>query len=330
MTKLKLSIVVPVYNIEKDLPSCLDSILMQDFEDYELLLINDGSTDTSGAICDNHALKDNRIKVYHQKNAGVSAARNLGIEKAQGEWVCFVDGDDTLYFNSLSIIINKTNTYKLEMIIAKSFIFKSRQTKTERYKFDKTFLDKNFDGYKLITEKSYKRGSVCGCLFKLNFLKENKLYFPIGLKNGEDSLFMSLVYLYAKDIFFQDQIFYLVNEREGSASRSWSFERVYKMVDNIQFINSYIENHPNLNEKQKHILDYSIYGVISSIFNSLYYCFSISNYLRIFKAVSKVLKSKLNSGNIVLSSNKIKMLNFSLFLFSFTVLINQKIRQKIK
>ena len=330
MTKQKLSIVVPVYNIEKYLPSCLDSILMQDFEDYELLLINDGSTDTSGIICSKYALKDNRIKVYHQKNAGVSAARNSGIEKAQGEWVCFVDGDDTLCPNSLSIIINEADTNKLEMIIAKSFIYKNGKTKEERYKFDETFLAKTFDGYNLITEKNYKRGSVCGCIFKVNFLKENKLYFPIGLKNGEDSIFMSLVYLYVKDVFFLDQIFYFVNERAGSASRSWSFEKVYKMVDNIRFINSYFEKQKNLSEHQKHILNYSIYGVISSIFNSLYYCFSISNYFKILKIVGKVLNSKLDTGNIQLSNKKIIMLNFSLFWYSFSVLINKKCRLKIK
>ena len=80
-----ISIIVPVYNVEKYLQRCIESILAQTFADFELLLIDDGSKDKSGEICDNYALKDKRIKVFHKENGGVSSARNLGIAKAQGE-----------------------------------------------------------------------------------------------------------------------------------------------------------------------------------------------------------------------------------------------------
>ena len=327
---MKLTFIVPVYNIENDLPNCLDSILNQDFEEYELLLINDGSTDTSGGICDDYALNDYRIKVFHQKNAGVSAARNLGLEKSKGEWICFVDGDDTLYLNSLAAILKETYKCKSEILIARSFIYKKQHLEYERYTFDRSFLNKTFTGYKVITQKLYKRGSVCGCFFKGDFLKKNELIFPLGLKIGEDSIFMSLVHLYAQKVSFIDQIFYLVNEREGSASRSWSFEKLFEMKDNIQFIYNYIEEHKYLNKKQKHILHYSIYGVVSSIFTSLYFCFSISNYLKILKAVREKLSRKLDTGNIPLSKGKVRLLNFSLNWYSFTVLINQRFRQLSK
>lgn len=330
MAKPKVSIIVPVYNIEKDLPTCLDSILKQDFKDYELLLINDGSTDTSGEICDNYALSNPKIKVFHQKNSGVSAARNFGLGKSDGEWVCFVDGDDTLYPYSLNAILKEADKYKSEMIIARSFIFESGQIQKERYKFSESFLNRTFNGYELISEKLYKRGSVCGCIFNRDFLRENELNFPLFLKIGEDSLFMSLVQLYVQQILFIDQKFYLVNEREGSASRSWSFEKLYKMSDNIQFINNYIEKHPDLNKRQKQILHYSIYGVVSSIFNQLYYCFSIRNYLKILKAVQEILSQKLETGNIPISKRKVKLLNFSLTWFSFSVLFNQRFRQLSK
>src|SRR5690554_5853314 len=130
MIKTQLSIIIPIYNIEDYLPTCINSILNQEFDDYELLLINDGSTDNSGKICDQYALKDNKIRVYHQKNAGVSAARNLGLEKATGEWICFVDGDDELYPNSLFAIMEKADKSKSEMIIARSFIYESDQLRT--------------------------------------------------------------------------------------------------------------------------------------------------------------------------------------------------------
>ena len=90
----KISIIVPVYKVEKDLHRCVDSILSQTFTDFELLLIDDGSPDNCGAICDEYAQKDNRIRVFHKKNGGVSSARNLGLENAQGEWIAFCDSDD--------------------------------------------------------------------------------------------------------------------------------------------------------------------------------------------------------------------------------------------
>ncbi|PRX42476.1 glycosyltransferase [Salegentibacter salegens] len=175
MTKLKLSIIVPVYNIEEDLSFCLNSILTQDFKDYELLIINDGSTDNSGDICEDYALKDNRINVYHQKNAGVSAARNLGLEKARGEWICFVDGDDELYPNSLTIVFEEAKKRLSQVIIARAFTYEKGKIKKEKYKFDDSFLEVTFDGYRLITEKSYKRGTVWGCLFKRDFLEQKRV-----------------------------------------------------------------------------------------------------------------------------------------------------------
>ena len=91
-----VSIIIPIYNSEQYLGKCIDSVLKQTFTDFELLLINDGSTDSSGKICDEYALKDARVRVFHKENGGVSAARNTGIKAAKGKYVTFVDADDTL------------------------------------------------------------------------------------------------------------------------------------------------------------------------------------------------------------------------------------------
>ena len=89
-----ITIIVPVYKVEQYLSKCIDSIWAQTFQNWELLLIDDGSPDNSGKICDEYALKDSRIKVFHKKNGGVSSARNLGIDNAEGEWITFIDSDD--------------------------------------------------------------------------------------------------------------------------------------------------------------------------------------------------------------------------------------------
>ena len=101
----KISVIVPVYNAEKYLHRCIDSILSQTFTDFELLLINDGSKDSSGAICDEYAAKDNRVRVFHKENGGASSARNLGLDNAKGEWIAFVDSDDLLEVNMLNHLL---------------------------------------------------------------------------------------------------------------------------------------------------------------------------------------------------------------------------------
>ena len=92
----KISIIVPIYNVEKYLPGCIDSILKQTYENMEIILVDDGSPDNCPAICDEYEKKDTRIRVIHQKNSGLSGARNTGIDNAQGEYLIFVDSDDTV------------------------------------------------------------------------------------------------------------------------------------------------------------------------------------------------------------------------------------------
>ena len=100
MKKIMLSVIIPVYNVEKYLRKCVDSILLQDFANMEVILVDDGSPDNSGAICDEYAEKDARVKVIHKENGGVSSARNTGLDVAQGKYIAFVDSDDYLLPNS--------------------------------------------------------------------------------------------------------------------------------------------------------------------------------------------------------------------------------------
>lgn len=104
--KTKISVIIPVYNTERFLPQCIDSILSQTFVFFELLLIDDGSTDTSGLVCDEYARKDKRIKVFHKENEGVSLARNFGLDHAKGEYVCFVDSDDWVEVDYLEFLVS--------------------------------------------------------------------------------------------------------------------------------------------------------------------------------------------------------------------------------
>ena len=92
-----ITVIVPIYNSSSFLDKCISSVLSQSYADFELLLINDGSTDNSGEICDSYAQKDSRVRVIHKINGGVSSARNIGLDEAKGEWITFVDSDDWVH-----------------------------------------------------------------------------------------------------------------------------------------------------------------------------------------------------------------------------------------
>src|SRR5690554_6668736 len=116
MVNIIVSVIIPVYNSEKYLRKCIDSILIQPFKEFEIILVNDGSKDTSGEICDLYALNDKRIQVYHQNNGGVSHARNSGLAKARGEWIYFVDSDDSIQKGAFDIFFNNSNLSDVDII----------------------------------------------------------------------------------------------------------------------------------------------------------------------------------------------------------------------
>ena len=112
-----ISIIIPVYNVEKYLDKCINSVLMQTYKNIEILLINDGSTDSSGQICESYAKKDSRIKVIHKENGGLSDARNVGIEHSTGSYIMFVDSDDYIDCNMASVLYNLLNSTNSDMAI---------------------------------------------------------------------------------------------------------------------------------------------------------------------------------------------------------------------
>lgn len=112
-----ISVIVPIYNTEKYLHRCIDSILAQTFTDFELLLINDGSKDNSGAICDEYAAKDPRIHVFHKENGGVSSARNVGLDNAKGDYIMFVDSDDYMFPQMCEQMIATIESKKADLVV---------------------------------------------------------------------------------------------------------------------------------------------------------------------------------------------------------------------
>ena len=190
MKQPKISIIIPVYNAEKYLRQCLDSILNQSFRDFEVLLIDDGSKDGSGEICDEYAEKDKRIRVWHQENQGVSGARNVGLKNAQGEWIYFPDADDIVMSDAYSMMLaiaGEETDYVMcgyEVYDEKgqcTYAISIRQQKN---------IDRDAALMEMFTSTDYRyQGYLWNKLFKASIIKENNLSFVRGIKFNEDRLF---------------------------------------------------------------------------------------------------------------------------------------------
>lgn len=183
----KVSVIVPVYNTGKWLSRCIDSILAQTFTDYELLLIDDGSTDGSGIICDEYAAEDKRIRVFHKMNGGVSSARNLGLWKARGEWIFFADADDVVLPNALEVFL--AVAYDTDLIISEyQYIFSNGKKS-----FEMVSGDGYFEGDQIIEKVSEIHwmywASLWNKIYKRSKITENHLYFDEKITLNEDLIF---------------------------------------------------------------------------------------------------------------------------------------------
>ena len=142
-TKPKISVIIPVYNVEKWLNKCVDSILAQSYENFEVILVNDGSTDKSGDICDQYLKEDNRVKVFHNKNKGLSYSRNFGVKNSNGKYVMFVDSDDFLSEkNAYQEMVNILEKNKAELITGKALYFYDLNT-IKKFERDEEIFNKD-------------------------------------------------------------------------------------------------------------------------------------------------------------------------------------------
>lgn len=186
-----ISIIVPIYNTEKYLHRCVDSILSQTFVDFELILVDDGSTDLSGRICDEYAAKDSRIKVIHKKNGGQSSARNVGIEISKGKYIVFVDSDDWISTDCFEYLYTLIEKYNADAVSA-DFVF-AYENKSISFQKNRNLKEKIIDKaeeilcYYLKQDKMHGKNdfAVWGKLFKRELFSE--LCFPTG-KIYEDNI----------------------------------------------------------------------------------------------------------------------------------------------
>ncbi|OFO18751.1 MULTISPECIES: glycosyltransferase family 2 protein [Streptococcus] len=230
----KISVIVPVYNVEAYLERCVESILQQTYAHFELILINDGSTDSSGQICDHLASQYENIKVYHIENAGVSNARNMGIQLATGSWVTFIDSDDFVTQDYLATLASAAEGLNVGFVIASLHHIKngivtdipSHSGKTELWSTEETMKE-----LLMTTRTSF---FPVAKLFKRDLLADEK--FNTNYHLAEDALFLTELLLKTRcSCVFIDKPVYYYDHREGSATTSvnrYVFDtiEVYKQI----------------------------------------------------------------------------------------------------
>lgn len=171
-----ISVVVPVYNVENYLSKCIDTILCQTYENIEIILVDDGSKDSSGIICDEYQKKDPRIKIIHKKNGGLSDARNAGIKKATGKYITFIDSDDYIEKDYVEYLYNLMKKYHTNISFCKYFIERDNKLKIKDQGMDKKC--NKIDAFKEILYARDFEVSACAKMYLLDHFKN--VEFPVG------------------------------------------------------------------------------------------------------------------------------------------------------
>ncbi|QCR84849.1 glycosyltransferase [Moraxella osloensis] len=242
---MRFSIIVPVYNVENYLDACLKSILAQSFTDYEVIVVNDGSTDSSKNICEYYTHKYSHIKLIDKINGGLSDARNYGINNANGEYLIFLDSDDfwnyDLALEEINRIINRNK--EIDLIIfghtqfddgevnIKETVFPTLQIKSGEFEADLDYL---------IEKKIYK-AAAWDKVVKKSILVNNQIYFPIN-KIHEDAVFLSSLVLRLDNIYFSDKKIYNYRYNMNGSLLLASSKNVQKNINSYKFIINYFYN----------------------------------------------------------------------------------------
>lgn len=263
MSNILVSIIVPVYNTGEYLYKCLESIVNQNLQEIELILIDDGSTDNSGKICDFYSKKDKRVRVIHKKNEGVSIARNVGIQAAKGEYIGFIDSDDWIEKNMYQEMYYHAKNVGADIVMCDAYTVYDndrREADTIGSLNESVFLQK-----KSITPLNLREiaGAAWRCIYKKELFKIHAVQFPIGLPLSEDRIFNLNAIGNSENFYYLKKAYYNRYVRDGSAvnkyypnlleitnqyrkevlniiEKLWRGDKSYRQAYNQQFLVTYM------------------------------------------------------------------------------------------
>lgn len=320
-----ISVVVPIYKVEEYIEECITSILNQTYKNIEVILVNDGSPDKCGEICENFKQNDDRITVIHQSNRGLSNARNTGLKRAKGKYICFIDSDDYIENDFLEVLYNEAENNNLDITCG---------SYTKLYSDKK--MEKNNRNINLYTEKAIEgkeflrnqfifndyRMEVWTNLYNKNFLLENKIEFYDGILH-EDEEFTPKVFLKANRVKLVYTNGYIYRQREESIMNKTS---TIRNVDSIKLIINELSK-IFYNEKIDDISKDVISMIIVHLFNSLILRIKLSDINDKIEQYRKIDIKKLNS--IIKHKNTNIKVKFKVFILSISPRVFNLIIEKI-
>lgn len=305
------SFVVPVYNVEQYLRQCVNSILMQSFSDFEIILVNDGSTDHSGEICDEFAQKDQRIRVIHKGNGGLSDARNAGLRVASGEYVLFVDSDDYVSENALADIAESIFAgEKPELVCLEcTKVFSDSKTKVPM----NDGITEEINGlredalYLYLAERKKFPAAAWSKAIRRDFLLENELYFDKG-RLSEDLEWALRLFVKVSDVWYCPTEYYFYRQkRDGSITNSASEKNFRHICDTEKLGDALAKQETNPSKKKM------LFSFMEFMYVSL-----ILGYGKIAKENKKSYKETLKKYDYVLGTRKDK--RSRIIAFSYRIL----------
>lgn len=277
--KNKVSVIVPVYKVEKFLDRCVESIVNQTYTNLEIVLVDDGSPDNCPEMCDEWAKKDERIKVIHKTNGGLSDARNAGIKIITGEYVWFVDSDDYIEKNAIEELLENAVAYKSDVVLFDAYRDTCGKITKLAFSFDELYSNNNEVG-KNILQLYYTNNhngvySVWNKFYKVSFIKENSLFFDPDDVRCEDCWFNFKVFHIANVVSHVSQNFYYYFDNKESITHN---------INNISY-GRWVRN-------KKRLLEDDYFKSIEINFDSFYYEF-IYNVIIYLKNLQKLGNYKL-------------------------------------
>ena len=241
----KVSIIVPVYNAQEYLKRCVDSILSQDYRDFELLLMDDGSKDASGEICDAYAQQDGRVRVIHKENSGVSDTRNQALELARGTFLQFLDSDDWIVPEATRLLVRSMEEYNCDMVISDFYrVSGERLAQKGDIEEDKVMSRQEFASYMIENPADFYYGVLWNKMYRRSIIEEYHIRMDTSISWCEDFLF-NLEYILHANVFYalQAPVYYYVKTKGSLASQGLSITKTVKMKFMVfEYYNEFYKN----------------------------------------------------------------------------------------
>ena len=332
----KVSIIIPVYNVEKYLPACPDSILNQSFKDFEVLLIDDGSTDKSREICDKYSLSDKRIRTIHKINEGVSIARNTGIKEAKAEWITFIDSDDWVEKDFLSAFFQKGKEITPTTLVSQGILFDYDGKKANEpfFQYDTISATKASFPSIIPQYKILHNGCPCCKLFNRELIINNNILFTPKTSTHEDHIFVLNYLLYIDKLILLDSLFYHYMKREtttlsNAKHPAKSYIIVSDMIYNLTISLKEKFNIQNDKYISQFINDFCLYQLTLGMLRSI-----STNRFNICKEARQKIKQLSHYKNTIEggSNNLLYFLSISFIptcIISFVVFLLQRIKRNV-